>query len=97
MSIVKLAASTAEEFGRRLLKGSPHLSGSAMGTLQGVHRNASDAIKERAAGHFADAASNLANTKDFSGYAKTSINSNLAKVKETMGNKFKTTSVSVAP
>ena len=95
--IIKLAASTADEFGRRLLKGAPYLSGNTIGLLERVHRNASEVIKARALHNYYNAASALGYAKSFSGYAKTAMKPNLAEIKATMGSKFKTTSKSVAP
>ncbi len=102
MSIIKLALSTAEEFARRLLKGAPHLSGHQMNSLQSLHRQSTAAVASRAAGKLENAASNLAYAKSTAGYLRSDVPGNtikdqVGKIKETMGNKFKTTSVSVAP
>ena len=95
--IVKLAASTKQEFGRRLLKGAPHLTGGAMSELQALHNNATSVIKARAKGDWSEAANHLSSVKDWSKYSKDSLAKNKVKdaVKKTMGSK--SVSKTVAP
>jgi hypothetical protein len=95
--IIKLAASSKQEFGRRLLKGAPHLTGRAMTELQALHNNATSVIKAKAKGDWAEAAHHLGSVKDWSKFSKDTLAKNKVKeaVKKTMGSKL--VSKTVAP
>ena len=99
--IIKLSASSKEEFGRRLLLGAPHMTGDQMTNLNDLHDLASRTIKARKEGRFADAAKWLGHTRNTARYAKTSkrfsINGILDKVKGSMGSKVIKTFRTVKP
>ena len=75
MSLIKLSASSENEFGRRLLLGSKHLNGSQMGSLQDLHSASSRAIKTRAEGDLKRAAQNLSLSKTITENLKGKYNS----------------------
>lgn len=89
--IIKLSASSKEEFGKRLLMGAPHMNGNQMTNLNDLHDLASRTIQARKAGNLAQAAQWLGHTKNTAQYAKTSkrfgIKDIVGKIKDTMGSK----------
>lgn len=107
MSLIKLSASSENEFGRRLLLGSKHLNGSQMGSLQDLHSASSRAIKTRAEGDLKRAAQNLSLSKTITENLKGKYNSSalspkdgesvIGKIKDSMGSKIVKSTKTVAP